>query len=202
MAGVKGQIQRRGVERRKAIVQAALELFTRRGARGTSIADVAEKVGISPPAVLHHFGTKNELLLAVVAERDRRAAGPFLDILSKGGLAGIAGLVRAAVENEQERGLVSCYVVLEAENLQPDDVAHDYFIDRSWIMRNALREAIVEGQRTGEIRADVDADTKAVEIVAFMKGASVQWSLDPDLSLVGLYRSYLDTLVRDLSATT
>lgn len=202
MAGVKGQVQRRGVERRKAIVQAALELFTLRGARGTSIADVAEKVGISPPAVLHHFGTKADLLLAVVAERDRRAAGAFLDVLGKGGLTGIAGLVRGAARNEKERGLVSCYVVLEAENLHEGDIAHTYFVDRSWVMRNALREAIAEGQRSGEIRADVDAELKAAEIVAFMEGAALQWSLDPSLSLVGLYRSYFAMVVRDLGATT
>jgi len=35
-----------------------------------------------------------------------------------------------------------------------------------------------------------------------MEGAAVQWSLDPSLSLVGLYRSYFDMVVRDLAATT
>jgi AcrR family transcriptional regulator len=200
MVGVKGQIQRRGVERRKAIVQAALELFAAKGARGTSVADVAEKVGITPPAVLHHFGTKDDLLLAVVEERDRRSQGAFLDLLAEGGLAGIRNLAKVAEANENERQLVACYVVLEAENLQDDDVAHCYFLTRSRGMRHAIRAALEKGQETGEIRPDVDCGAKADEILAFMAGAAVQWSLDPTMSLTGLYRTYLDGVVNDLAA--
>ena len=199
MVGVKGQIQRRGVERRKAIVEAALELFAAKGARGTSIADVADRVGITPPAVLHHFGTKDDLLLAVIEERDRRSERPFLELLAEGGLASIRRLAEVAAANEEERRLVACYVVLEAENLQEGDVAHCYFLARSKNMRRMIRTAIEQGQESGEIRPDVDARSKADEILAFMAGAAVQWSLDPELSLVGLYRSYLDGLVRDLS---
>jgi AcrR family transcriptional regulator len=200
MVGVKGQIQRRGVERRKAIVEAALELFAAKGARGTSVADVAEKVGITPPAVLHHFGTKDDLLLAVVEERDRRSEGAFLDLLTEGGLAAIRNLAKVAEANQNERRLVACYVVLEAENLQEDDVAHCYFLTRSRNMRQAIKAALERGQESGEIRPDVDCQAKADEILAFMAGAAAQWSLDPTMSLVGLYGTYLDGLVADLSA--
>lgn len=200
MAGVKGQVQRRGVERRKEIVQAALELFTLRGARGTSVADVAEKVGISAPAVLHHFGTKDDLLLAVIAERDKRGAVEFSELLAEGGLAGLARMVDAAEVNEAERGLVACFVVLEAENLHEGDVAHTYFAERSEVMRAFFAGLIADGQESGEIRADIDPVVKATEIVAFMEGAAMVWSLDPKTSLVGLYRSYVDTLLRDLRA--
>jgi AcrR family transcriptional regulator len=199
MVGVKGQVQRRGVQRRKAIVEAALELFAAKGARGTSIADVAEKVGITPPAVLHHFGTKDDLLLAVVEERDRRSEQPFLDLLAEGGLGSIRRLAEVAAANEQERRLVTCYVVLEAENLQDDDVAHCYFLARSQNMRRAIRVALAQGQQSGEVRPDVDCRAKADEILAFMSGAAIQWSLDPDLSLVALYETYVDGLVADLS---
>jgi AcrR family transcriptional regulator len=201
MVGVKGQIQRRGVERRKAIVEAALELFAAKGARGTSVADVAEKVGITPPAVLHHFGTKDDLLLAVVEERDRRSEGAFLDLLAEGGLAAIRSLAKVAEANQNERQLVACYVVLEAENLQEDDVAHCYFLTRSRNMRQAIRAALERGQESGEIRPDLDCQAKADEILAFMSGAAAQWSLDPTMSLVGLYGTYLDGLVADLSTS-
>lgn len=200
MAGVKGQVQRRGVERRKEIVEAALELFTRRGARGTSVADIAEQVGISAPAVLHHFGTKDALLLAVIEERDKRGAVEFSELLAEGGLAGLARMVEAAEVNEAERGLVACFVVLEAENLQEGDVAHQYFVERSEVMRAFFAELLAEGQARGEVRADVDPVVKGTEIVAFMEGAAMVWSLDPTTSLVALYRSYVDALLRDLAA--
>lgn len=199
MAGVKGQVQRRGVERRKAIVQAALDLFTLRGARGTSIADIADRVGISAPAVLHHFGTKNDLLLAVVAERDRRGETPFMELIGDGGLKGLARMVEAAGGYESERGLMSCYVVLEAENLQEGDVAHEYFLQRAEVLRAVMADCIQKGQDRGEIRGNVDPQAKAAEMVAFMAGAAVQWALDDRLSLSGMYRSYIDMVIRDLA---
>lgn len=200
MAGVKGQVQRRGVERRKAIVQAALDLFTLRGARGTSVADIAEQVGISAPAVLHHFGTKNDLLLAVVEERDRRGEPVLLDLIGDGGLKGFSRMVEAAQDYEKERGLMACYVVLEAENLQKGDIAHEYFVERAEVLRAVMADCIMKGQARGEIRADVDPEAKGAEIVAFLSGAAVQWSLDPSLSLTAMYHSYFDALIRDLAA--
>ena len=199
MAGVKGQVQRRGVERRREIVQAALELFTKRGARGTSVADVAEKVGISAPAVLHHFNTKDELLMAVVQERDRRVAIEFTDLLSEGGLAGLRHLADMGEVLEQERGLMVAYVVFLAETLHEGDVAHQYFVDRTYVTTDFLAGLIREAQKAGEVRTDVDADTKAGEITAFLHGAAMQWAIDPSIGLAQLYRSYVDTLVRDLA---
>src|SRR5436853_1576572 len=67
--------QARGVARREAIIDAAVHLFARRGFRGTGILGLAKEVGISHVGVLHHFGTKEGLLLAVVESRDRRHAG-------------------------------------------------------------------------------------------------------------------------------
>jgi AcrR family transcriptional regulator len=200
MAGVKGQVQRRGVERRKAIVQAALDLFTLRGARGTSVADIAERVGISAPAVLHHFGTKNDLLLAVVEERDRRGQAEFMALLGDGGIPGLSRMVEAAEAYEKERDLLACYVVLEAENLQEGDVAHQYFVERAQILRAVMADAIEKGQARGEIRPDIDPASKATEIVAFLAGAAVQWALDSSLSLPAMYRSYFDALIRDIAA--
>jgi AcrR family transcriptional regulator len=200
MAGVKGQVQRRGVERRHQIVQAALELFTKRGARGTSIADVADRVGISAPAVLHHFGTKDDLLMAVIQERDRRVAIEFTDLVSEGGLAGLRRLVDMGEALAQERGLMAAYVVFLAENLHDGDVAHRYFVDRTCVTKDFLAGLLREGQKTGEVRTDIDAETKAGEITAFLHGAAMQWAIDPSIGLAELYRSYVDTLVRDLAA--
>jgi AcrR family transcriptional regulator len=48
--------------RRPAILSAAAEVIRERGLDGTRIADVAERIGASPPAVLYYFESKAELL--------------------------------------------------------------------------------------------------------------------------------------------
>lgn len=51
---------------RQAIVQAATRLFAARGFDGTALQDIADAVGVSKPAVLHHFPSKEHVRQAVL----------------------------------------------------------------------------------------------------------------------------------------
>ena len=58
--------------RRDEIVRAALEVIAQRGFQDTRVADIAERAGTSAPAVLYHFGSKGEILDAVVSLAEDR----------------------------------------------------------------------------------------------------------------------------------
>lgn len=63
-------------ETAKLILQAARQLFMAHGYRAVSTRQVAEAVGLTQPALYHHFGTKEELYAAVaMAELVRMRAG-------------------------------------------------------------------------------------------------------------------------------
>lgn len=51
---------------RRKYIDAALPLFAARGVHGTSISQVAAALGLSKQAMLHHFGSKDSLYLAVL----------------------------------------------------------------------------------------------------------------------------------------
>ena len=92
---------------RERILEVALELFGRQGYEGTSIRDIAERMGMTKAAVYYHFPSKEELLAdvltpatsrvarvleehgPVVDERDRRALVTALVDVVLGVLAGV-----------------------------------------------------------------------------------------------------------------
>lgn len=55
-----------GMETRRLIMQAALDLFGTNGFARTSLREIAEKVGITKPALYYHFSSKDDLLIELV----------------------------------------------------------------------------------------------------------------------------------------
>jgi AcrR family transcriptional regulator len=60
--------------RRLELLGALIETFARDGIGDRSLRHVAEAVGTSHRMLLHHFGSRDELLLAIVGEVERRQA--------------------------------------------------------------------------------------------------------------------------------
>ena len=57
---------RRPVDTRDRVLQAAQALFAEFGYRGTSLRDIARRIGVKAPSLLHHFPSKQQLYLAVL----------------------------------------------------------------------------------------------------------------------------------------
>ncbi len=191
----KGTLSKRGVARREQILDTAMELFARQGYHRTGLLELAERVGMSHAGILHHFGTKEDLLHAVMARRDQIIEGLAADFEG----TGIAGLTKLRTPFEPET-LTRLMTVLRAENLGPGDPLHDYFAKGQQRAQAVLAAEIRRGQESGDIRSDIDPDVKAVEIVAFAIGIETQWLLTPDLidrERVG--RSFMRTLLDDLT---
>jgi AcrR family transcriptional regulator len=60
------------LERRQQLLDAVVEEFAKGGIGDRSLRDVAAAVGTSHRMLLHHFGSRDELLLAIVEEVERR----------------------------------------------------------------------------------------------------------------------------------
>ena len=66
----------KGERTRTAIVEAAYQLFLRNGYHGTSMRGIAETAGIALGGIYNHFGTKEDIYVAMLAERH-----PFINIV-------------------------------------------------------------------------------------------------------------------------
>jgi AcrR family transcriptional regulator len=190
----------KGEARRAEFINAAASLFADRGYRDTSIADVAARVGITQQSLLYYFGSKNGLLHAVIDQRDGASIAFVQELVAVGGVHALEQLPRYAERNIRNPDLARLFGVLVAENLHPDDPAHDHFVERYRNLRRMIEETIRDGQSSGEFVATIDPVLKAVEILAFIDGTNVQWLLDPEaVDLLAVTEGFARDLIRSLT---
>ncbi|BAJ64551.1 TetR/AcrR family transcriptional regulator [Anaerolinea thermophila] len=188
------QAERRRASREK-IIREASRLFAEYGYRGAKLAEIAQAVGMSEPGLLHHFPSKEHLLIAVLEERDRVDRERFgQDVLEerRNLLEGLRALV---AHNETVPGLVQLFIVLAAESLQPDHPAHGYFSARYQQVRDSIVELLRQSQQRGEIRNDVSAEELAAMVVALMDGLQIQWLFHPEqVKMSAVFDAFLSLL--------
>src|SRR5690606_34766205 len=70
---------------RKSLLQAALQVFSRKGYAATTLEDIASEAGVTRGAIYWHFGSKAELYNRLVAEMSRRLEQALADVTADGG---------------------------------------------------------------------------------------------------------------------
>lgn len=199
MAGVKGQVQARGVERRRAIVVAATAHFAREGYRGTGIAAIAKEAGVTTGGVLHHFGSKEGLLVAVLQQRDRDALASFGSDPSDTVADELDRWVSVASWNEERAAVAALHTVLLAESIADDHPARAWFVERNEAVIAMLAATLRRGVARGELRDDLDVEAKAAELHALIEGAQLVWlHAGQPTGLADLLRSALDAQRRSM----
>ncbi|MDR2929620.1 MAG: TetR/AcrR family transcriptional regulator [Propionibacteriaceae bacterium] len=163
--------------RRREILEAAMKVFATKGFHAGTLNDVAELVGMTHAGVLHHFGSKGNLLQAVIGYRDSADSS---QAHAAYGMSFFRHLIDTAKLNSTRPGIVQTYVVLSAEAVTEGNPGTEYFLGRF----DGLRELVVSQLReispaeNGLEPAELEA--AASNIIALMDGLQVQWLLNPD----------------------
>jgi AcrR family transcriptional regulator len=99
------------LERRQELLDAVVKECAERGIGDRSLRDVAAAVGTSHRMLLHHFGSRNELLLAIVdeVERRQRALLPELPSEPAAAMAAMWSDLRRPELRPFERLFFECY---------------------------------------------------------------------------------------------
>lgn len=180
----------KGAERREQIVQTATDVFATEGFEGTALKRVAELVGVKEATLFHYFSGKQELLTAVLAERDRRGK-------ELGGATGfgLEALVPVAERNRLEPGLTTLYAVASATANDPGHASHGYFQDRYARLVDELAQDVGRRQEAGAIRTDVGAEYLARLIIAAFDGLQLQWLYDKSVDMAAGLSELVDVLL-------
>lgn len=145
----------RAVDRRAEIIAVATSLFREKGYHATSLDDIAERIGFTKPAIYYYFGSKEDILFAIVDGIVDEGLRRIREIAGRGGSPAqrlhdlLAENMRVILENIEpntvfynERGLLSP----ERERA---------IRDREREYTGIVRDLYVEGVEAGEL-LDVD----------------------------------------------
>ncbi|WP_416403406.1 TetR/AcrR family transcriptional regulator [Arthrobacter sp. LFS091] len=180
----------KGAERREQIIQTATDVFATEGFEGTALKRVAELVGVKEATLFHYFKGKQELLTAVLAERDRRSlVGSGQEDVGLGLMATIAE------RNRREPGLTTLYAVASATANHPEHDSHGYFKARYETVVQDIAADVQRRQAAGEVRTDVDPVMLARLTVAAFDGLQLQWLYDKDVDMAEGLRQLIDVLL-------
>jgi AcrR family transcriptional regulator len=178
------------------ILQAAKQVFAASGYRGGSLNDVATLAGYTRAGLLHHYPSKEAMLLALLDLRDERLQTidpsaereSFFTVV-----ADLPALVRTVLE---DRVLIQLAHALTAEASEPDHPAHAWAAARHAAIRRQLAAAITNSIDTGELPESVDPAALAAVTLAVVEGLEAQWLIDETVDPV----RGADTFLRLLQA--
>jgi AcrR family transcriptional regulator len=189
-------------QRRKQMLTAALDVISERGFADTRIADIAERIGLSPALIIYYFKTKDQLLT--------EAIGHYEDTWYAEGKRRMDALPTAAARIEE----------FVAMNLLPDSdpalesnwrLWLDFWVqaarnpgvavlrqksDERW--REVLVSLVSSGQADGEF-ANIDPHPFSIVVSALLDGLTVQIALeDPVVDPVSAFELSMRYIAKHL----
>lgn len=165
------EFRRKGQLTRAAILDAALALAARDGLEGLTIGSLADQMKMSKSGVFAHFGSREELQLAVLQEYEKR----FIDAVLRPAVRKPRGLPRletllerwlAVLAREIAQGCIMVAGAVEYDDRPGPQRDRMVAIIKGWKaeLLKAIRQAVDEGH----FRPDVDAHQMVFEFYGLM----------------------------------
>ncbi|HEY5222290.1 MAG TPA: TetR/AcrR family transcriptional regulator [Microbacteriaceae bacterium] len=170
--------QARTAAKRERILEAAMSVFGTKGYNHGSLLEIAEQANMTHAGVLHHFGSKDQLLVAMLEYRDQADVAHLEGQHPPIGKDLLLHLVETTKINSMRAGVVQTYAVLAAESVTENHPAQEFFRSRFTGLRGMIAEAFREMAPDDVDEAKLWQAASAV--IGAMDGLQVQWLLDPD----------------------
>ena len=195
----------KGEETRQAILDEALALCSQVGVSGLSIGALADRAGMSKSGLFAHFGSKEELQIAVLREGQQR----FIDTVVRPALKAPRGIARL-------RAILANWLDWTRRAQLPGgcpmNAAAQEFDDQPGAVRDTVEAGLADGRRmlanavrlaieAGELRPDTDVGQFVFEFSGIVLVAMQGQRLFKDKDANRRALDAFERLVRDFAAT-
>ncbi|MDQ1131164.1 TetR/AcrR family transcriptional regulator [Microbacterium sp. SORGH_AS_0888] len=187
--GTRGPYAKSAAQRQN-ILAAARRTFAQLGYNGASMRGIAEEAGITFTGLRHHFATKDELLIAVLTQRDEEHQAQQADIHGTDLLDALGELLHQVLE---EPAITEVFTTVSGEAVARDHPAHEFFVRRYERVRGDFsRELTSPAGQSGGIA--VPPAHAAILLAAVMDGLQLQWLLDEDVEVHAAFATFIELL--------
>jgi AcrR family transcriptional regulator len=185
---------------KEKIIREANRLFGQSGFHGTRLADIAQAAELTEPGLLHHYPSKENLLIKVLEARDHTDQQRYEEMLKKADGKNASEVLQTLVEyNQSVPELVRLFTVLVSESIDPAHPGHEFFVRRYRFYRHQYIEMLETAQQHGQIRNDIRVEDLSVMVMALMDGLQIQWLLDPEqVNMVTVFKLFMEILTRGM----
>ncbi|MEV0598777.1 helix-turn-helix domain-containing protein [Streptomyces sp. NPDC050315] len=181
-----------GERKRAELVDAAFRAFAEQGYQSLSVRQLAELIGTSHTLLLHHFGSKEALLEAVLVRREE-LEGPW-----RQGLIDDRGLLAAVPEvmrhNAGIRGVIQLDVTLRAEADRPDHPARAFIRRRDTDFVRSIRSELERELGAGRLKPGLDLGILARQIVSLIEGIQIAWLYDDSIDMAAHLEAFMELI--------
>mgnify|MGYP000535315587 CR=1 FL=1 len=165
--------QSKGAMTKAVIVDQALKIASSQGLEGLTVGHLAEVLAMSKSGVFSHFGSREELQLAVVREYYRRfEARVFQPALQEPrGLARLQKMINLWMQTSIQELSAGCIFISGAVEFddRPGPV-RDELVRSVQTWRAALKRAIEQAVEVGDLKTDCAPDAMLFQIYSYVQG--------------------------------
>lgn len=147
--------ERKKQRTREALIDAALDLFERKGFEATTVEDIAAAADVSPRTFFRYFESKLDLIMARSGDTRHASLGTLIAARPEG--EGLLEAVRSAVVDDLETQLRDSSVVREFQVMMTTptlrNLAREHFYEEEAEMVTAVAERL--GVDAGDLTAHI-----------------------------------------------
>ncbi|MGQ9850697.1 MAG: TetR/AcrR family transcriptional regulator [Aggregatilineaceae bacterium] len=184
----------------EAIIEAAATVFRRKGYHGATMAEIAAAVNLTAGSLYHHFPSKQDLLVAVLAtglERITREVRAVVQTSSDSAADTLRRIAAVHIRSQIDNANIAAAVIFEGRALLDVPDVREQFVAQRDALEALYRHVVEEGIARNEFRpVDVGIFVKA--LFGALNWVSVWYRPDGRLSGEEIAREIADTFLAAL----
>lgn len=164
--------------RQQEIINVSLELIAESGIQSLTIKNLAKKIGFAESAIYRHYENKIQILLAILDLYKQNKEGFFINEIDSNSdtLIKIENIFNNHFEKfSKTPSLVS--VIFSEEIFRNEKVLIEKVKEIINKNTTSLETIIINGQKNGEIRTDINASHLAIIIMGALRMFIKQWHM-------------------------